>query len=116
MVNGDVMAIQFCVVRDTISNKYLCHKEEVWGHGSTMTGPMTETVFELERLDNLFGTYTSDHFTMFENEDAAKSWINSSYGGKKFIERQRSEINFEVVTFADLDAIVEQELLDVGKV
>jgi hypothetical protein len=106
------MSIQFCVIKDTISNRYICHKEEVWGHGSTMTGPMSETVFSLEKLEDVMGTWTSDHFTMFEDEAAAKTWIKASFDLVSFIARHKKEVNLQVVTFVDLDAIVEKELLD----
>lgn len=105
------MAIQFCTIRRKVDGKFMTHKEEVWGVGSTMTGEMTHTVFEFVDIRAVYGVYSTDRLTMFENHEAAKNWIEKGWNRPK----DASLETYEIVTFADLDAIVEKHLLDVDE-
>lgn len=102
------MGIQFCAIRNKLNGFFMTHNEYVWGVGSTMTGEMTETAFEFLPLKDVFGTYSSYKLTMFESYDAAKKWIETGYNRPN----DASLVTYEIVTFADLDAIVEKHLLD----
>lgn len=87
----------------------MTHKEEVWGVGSTMTGEMTETVYEFCDISWAYGPYSTDRITLFENAEAANNWIKSGHN------TDITHESVEAVTFADLDAIVEKHLLDVDE-
>lgn len=102
--------IQFCAIRDRETGYVLCSEENQWGHGSTMTGPLISTDFIFCCITSITGAHSGNtKFIMFESASAAQRWIEMES------KRKLSKINrdnLEIVTFAELDAIVEKHLLD----
>lgn len=97
------MSIVFTIIRDKRNNEVLCKSTSSYCYSDYTHGTETDTTWE--KVEHIINDYNSSmSIVLFESAERARLYI-THYLGEELLE------TYEVLSFAEIDAITESILL-----